>query len=75
MRDFRSTGSHLRRFLIQALLTLSASPLIAGARAQPDFGPNVLIFNPSLPAAAIQKQIDAVYAIQRRNEFGRSRPP
>lgn len=59
----------MRHFLIQALLMLSAIPLIAGAVTQPDFGPNVLIFNPSMPAAAVQKQIDAVYAIQRRNEF------
>ena len=39
----------------------------------PDFGPNVLVFRPSLPAAEIQKQIDRVYAVQQHNEFGTER--
>ena len=39
----------------------------------PDFGPNVLVFRPSLPAAEIQKQIDKVYAIQQHSEFGSAR--
>ena len=41
--------------------------------AKPDFGPNVLIFDPSMPSAAMQKQIDAVYAVQQHNEFGPER--
>jgi hypothetical protein len=49
---------------------VSCAAQIAG---KPDFGPNVLIFDPSMPSAAIQKQIDAVYAIQQRNEFGPER--
>ncbi|MGB7609256.1 MAG: coagulation factor 5/8 type domain-containing protein, partial [Candidatus Sulfotelmatobacter sp.] len=36
-------------------------------------GPNVLIFDPSMPSQMIQKQIDAVYAIQQHNEFGPQR--
>jgi hypothetical protein len=43
------------------------------APAQPDFGPNVLVFSPSMPAASIQAQIDAVYARQQHNEFGSQR--
>jgi len=41
--------------------------------AQPDFGPNVLVFNSTMPAATIQAQIDAVYAVQQHNEFGSQR--
>jgi hypothetical protein len=41
--------------------------------AQPDFGPNVLVFNSTMPAATIQAQIDAVYAVQQHNEFGPQR--
>src|ERR1035438_3863213 len=41
--------------------------------AKPDFGPNVLVFSPSMLAAAIQEQIDKVYAVQRQNEFGPER--
>jgi hypothetical protein len=56
-----------------ALFASIASPAIAATAATPDFGPNVLVFNPSLPPAAIQAQIDKVYATQRRNEFGPER--
>ncbi len=33
----------------------------------------MLIFDPSMPSQAIQKQIDAVYATQQHNEFGPQR--
>ena len=39
----------------------------------PDFGPNVLVFNPGMPAAQIQQQIDKVYAAQEHSEFGLER--
>jgi hypothetical protein len=32
--------------------------------AQPDFGPNVTIFDPSMPGSAIQSAFDAVQATQ-----------
>jgi hypothetical protein len=45
----------------------------SGPAREPDMGPNVLIFNPSMPAAGIQAQIDKVYAIEQHNEFGTAR--
>jgi hypothetical protein len=39
----------------------------------PDFGPNVMVFSPKMPAAEIQAQIDKVYAVQQHNEFGKER--
>jgi hypothetical protein len=39
----------------------------------PNFGPNVIIFDPSMSAASIQTQINNVYAIQRTNHFGSQR--
>jgi hypothetical protein len=59
--------------LLLGLVVSSAAPAMAARRAAPDFGPDVLIFNPSMPAAAIQQQIDKVYAVQRKNEFGPER--
>jgi hypothetical protein len=56
-----------------ALFASIASPAIAATAATPDFGPNILLFNPSMPPATIQAQIDKVYATQRRNEFGPER--
>ena len=39
----------------------------------PDFGPNVLLFDPSQPAASIQSRLNAVFAQQERNQFGPDR--
>jgi len=40
---------------------------------QPDFGPNVYIFNPSMPQSVIQATVDAVAAQQISNQFGMQR--
>jgi hypothetical protein len=40
---------------------------------KPDLGPNVLIFDPTMPQADMQQQIDKIYAVERRNEFGPDR--
>ncbi|SEM53049.1 ricin-type beta-trefoil lectin domain protein, partial [Streptacidiphilus jiangxiensis] len=37
------------------------------------FGPNVLVFDPSMSAASIQSQLDSVYSQQQSNQFGGSR--
>jgi hypothetical protein len=67
--------SPLRLFKLgfTAFLLAATLPALAAKSAKPDFGPNVLIFNPSMPAQAIQKQIDAVYATQEHNEFSSQR--
>jgi len=63
----------LRRFSFAAELLAAALPALAANGARPQFGPNVLIFDPSMQSKAIQKQIDAVYATQEHNEFGPQR--
>ncbi|WP_414719940.1 RICIN domain-containing protein [Umezawaea sp.] len=40
---------------------------------QPDFGPNAIIFDPSMSAASIQSRVDQVFAQQERNQFGTQR--
>jgi hypothetical protein len=53
---------------------LAGCVLNAGAaQKQPDFGPNVMVFTPSMPSVEIQKKIDDVYAAQQHNEFGTQR--
>jgi len=67
---------NLAAILIVALglFFLSAATLYAARPvAQPDFGPNVLLFSPSTSPADIQVQIDKVYAIQQHSEFGPAR--
>ena len=67
-----------------ALLLLLVASIVATACApaamaqkqptmKPDLGPNVLIFDPSMPQADMQQQIDKIYAVERRNEFGPER--
>jgi hypothetical protein len=62
------TGLFLALIIVSASVAHAAKPPV-----QPDLGPNVLVFNPSMPAAQIQEQIDKVYAIQQHSEFGSAR--
>jgi hypothetical protein len=43
------------------------------AAGAPDFGPNVLIFDPSMGDSAIQSEIDGVFGAQQTNQFGAQR--
>ncbi|HEY5186695.1 MAG TPA: glycosyl hydrolase family 28-related protein, partial [Actinomycetes bacterium] len=49
----------------------SASP--PQGSGQPDFGPNVLVFDPSMPTSQIQTAVDAIAADQVSNQFGTQR--
>jgi hypothetical protein len=59
--------------VIAILLLNLAVPVRAAGATRPDFGSNVIIFDPSLPGTAIQEQIDKVYAVQRNSQFGPAR--
>jgi len=52
---------------------LSALLRSADGGHKADFGPNVLIFNPSLPSATMQEQIDKVWTEQGNSQFGAGR--
>jgi hypothetical protein len=39
----------------------------------PDLGPNVTVFDPSMPAATIQSKVSAVFKQQETNQFGSQR--
>ena len=60
--------------LILALL-LSALPALPATAAAnvPDFGSNVIIFDPSMPTSQIQATVDAIAAQQVPNQFGTQR--
>ncbi|WP_286156935.1 coagulation factor 5/8 type domain-containing protein [Streptomyces sp. AA4] len=40
---------------------------------QVDLGPNVVVFDPSMPSASIQRKLDAIFAEQEKNQFGSQR--
>ena len=66
-------GARINFRLILGLLAYSVGPVMAAGSSKPDFGPNVLIFNTSMTAAAMQERIDKVYATQQNNQFGPAR--
>ena len=70
-RRFKCQAVAVKLGLFLALFACSTATIRAAAA--PDFGPNVLVFSPSMPAAAIQEQIDKVYAIQAKAQFGSER--
>ncbi|MFG2602797.1 RICIN domain-containing protein [Streptomyces sp. NPDC048514] len=39
----------------------------------PDLGPNVAVFDPSMPAATIQSRLDSIFHRQETNQFGSQR--
>ncbi|MEU7423128.1 RICIN domain-containing protein [Streptomyces sp. NPDC040750] len=41
--------------------------------ADPDLGPNVVVFDPSMPAATIQSRLDSIFHQQETNQFGSQR--
>jgi hypothetical protein len=51
----------------------AASAKPPAAPGQPDFGPNVVIFDPSMPTSQIQARVDAIAAQQVPNQFGTQR--
>ena len=56
--------------LVLGVGSAAAAPPSAG---QPDFGPNVLIFDPSMSTSQIQATVDAIAAQQVPNQFGSQR--
>src|SRR6476660_10324409 len=48
-----------------------AAPIVTSD--QPNFGPNVYIFDPSMPTSQIQATVDAIAAQQVDNEMGSQR--
>jgi hypothetical protein len=74
MLKFKSTSVLLLVVLLVSLTgstTASAEP--ASAAGQPDFGPNVIIFDPSMPLSQIQAKVDAITNQQVDDEMGTGR--
>ncbi|MGC9665963.1 adenylyl cyclase [Planosporangium sp. 12N6] len=58
------------------LLPAAVPATAAGSAARggtPDFGPNVLVYDPATPAAQIQATLDGIFARQEHNEMGAER--
>ena len=65
-------------FLLGGLLVAAPAPAAAttavpDTHAQPSFGPNVIVFQPSMSQATIQSTLDAIATQQVPNQFGPQR--
>jgi len=69
--------TRLFRILLACLVFANCALLVAPAAladsSQPKFGPNVYIFNPSMPQSQIQATVDALASQQVSNQFGTQR--
>jgi hypothetical protein len=64
----------MRMTLVVATAVAALAAAAAPARAaQPDFGPNVKIFDPSMSTSQIEATVDAIAAQQVSNQFGTQR--
>src|SRR5881398_3319193 len=63
-------------------ISIAATPALAlvalafsggAAAAAPNLGPNVIVFDPSMPTSQIQATVDAIATQQISNEFGTQR--
>ena len=74
MTSHRSLAVRLVLAGALALLGLGvAQAPVATAATDPDLGPNVTVFDPSMPTSEIQATVDALYAQQVDNEMGSQR--
>ncbi len=65
----------MRVAMLFALMGVAGAvvPAVASASGGPSFGPNVIVFNPSMPQSEIQSMLDAISAQQVPNQFGTQR--
>ncbi|MEO8622894.1 MAG: coagulation factor 5/8 type domain-containing protein, partial [bacterium] len=73
------TRRSVRREIIGATTALAVLVVVppalrlAPTATDPDFGPNVTIFDPTTPADTIQAKLDAVFKTQETSQFGDAR--
>lgn len=71
MLEVRSIKIPLLVLLLVALML--STTMTASAQSAPDFGANVIIFDPSMPVGDIQATVDAIHAQQVNDEMGTNR--
>jgi len=59
--------------LVMGATLVTSDGAVAAAPVQPDFGPNVLVFDPGMPVSEIKAKVDAIASQQLSNEFGSQR--
>jgi hypothetical protein len=73
MSKFKSISIRLLAVLLVALTISTPASAKPQGSGQPDFGPYVMIFDPSMPLSDIQATVDAIANQQVDNEMGPQR--
>ncbi|MCT9930811.1 RICIN domain-containing protein [Planotetraspora sp. A-T 1434] len=69
LQQYTCNGTAAQSFTLGAGPTPTPTP----TSGNPDLGPNVSVFDPSMSASAIQSKLNSVFSQQERNEFGGNR--
>ncbi|MBB5121248.1 coagulation factor 5/8 type domain-containing protein [Streptomyces eurocidicus] len=69
----RLTAALLAATACLALAQTPAAPRAGAPGDAPDLGPNVHVFDPSMPRAVVQREVDEVFRRQERAQFGEGR--
>ncbi|MEV4150085.1 RICIN domain-containing protein [Amycolatopsis sp. NPDC049691] len=56
-----------------AAQSFTLNPVNTTQPGQPDFGPNVVVFDPSMSSSTIQSRLNSIFSQQERNQFGSQR--
>ncbi|WP_370950201.1 RICIN domain-containing protein [Amycolatopsis sp. cg5] len=67
LQQYTCNGTGAQSFRLDPVGTTPPNP------GQPDLGPNVLTFDPSMSSASIQSKLNNVFGQQERNQFGTNR--
>src|SRR3954470_13767934 len=76
LEGIRMTRYRVRGRLVAAIAAALVALAFGGSAAAqpaPDLGPNVIVFDPSMPTSQIQATVDAISAQQVPNQFGTQR--
>lgn len=69
MDDQRHRFHPARRTVLAGLTAAGAVDAVGASARDPDLGTNVVVLDPSMPAAAIQARLDAIFREQERAHF------
>ena len=69
LQQFACNGTGAQSFTLTPVGTTPPPP----PPGTPDFGPNVVVFDPSMSSATIQSRLNGIFSQQERNQFGSAR--
>ncbi|HVV18112.1 MAG TPA: RICIN domain-containing protein [Pseudonocardiaceae bacterium] len=73
LQQYTCNGTGAQSFELVPVDGTNPTTTTGAPPGQPDFGPNVLVFDPSMSSSSIQSQLTNVFNQQQTNQFGTNR--